>query len=132
MITVIQYNCVRSYEWIILGQTEVDSTVDILCLQNPQRGRGGVGISPLPCEETNRKRVLIMIRKCSGLVVGERTESSQEGNDNVLITDLRRSGEKITTIVSIYDQRETKPEWRPGRKLNGQRVTPETMTIRDA
>jgi hypothetical protein len=62
------------------------------------------------------------MRKGSGLVVDERTDQSRGANDDVIATDLRRRGEKITRIVKIYNQKDVRLEERPARKVDGQRV----------
>jgi hypothetical protein len=71
-----------------------------------------------------RKRLLIATRMGSGLVVDEGTELSRGANDNVIATDIRRRGEKITRIVNIYNQNdgELGERDRLARKLNWQRV----------
>jgi hypothetical protein len=55
MIRVIQHNCARSYKWTI-GALEmgVEHRADVVCLQEPPRERGGIGISQSAYE----------IRKC--------------------------------------------------------------------
>jgi hypothetical protein len=46
MIRVIQHNCARSYEWTIAAlETGVERRADVVCLQEPPRERGGIGIS---------------------------------------------------------------------------------------
>jgi hypothetical protein len=42
----------------------------------------------------------------SGLVVDDLTDLSRGANDDVIVTDLRRRGEKITRIDNVYDQRD--------------------------
>ena len=77
MIGVIQHNCERSYEWTIAAQeTGVERRVDVVCFQEPQREKGGIGISHSAYEIRNRKRVWTAIASGSGLVVDERTEIS--------------------------------------------------------
>jgi hypothetical protein len=62
------------------------------------------------------------IGKESGLVVDERKDLSRGAYDNVIVTDIRRRREMITSIVNIYDQRETQSGERQPRKVNCQRV----------
>jgi len=78
---------------------------DIVCMQEPPRESwGGVGISNSAYEMRKRKRVWMAIRKGSGLVVDEWTDLSKGANPDVTVTDVRRRrGEKIITIVNIYD-----------------------------
>jgi len=54
-----------------------------------------------------RKRVWTGIRRGSGLVVDERTDSSRGANDDDIVTDIRSRGETITWIVNVYDQKDT-------------------------
>ena len=60
-------------------------------------------VQPLGIRNKKGKRVWTAIRKGSGLVVDEQTDLSREANDDVIATDVRRRGEKITRIVNIYD-----------------------------
>ena len=109
MIRAIQHNCTRSYEWTIAGlETRVEPKADVVCLQEPPRERGGIGISNLAYEIRKRKRVWMVLHKGSGLVVEERTDLSKGANDDVIVTDGRRRGEKITTINNTYDQRDVR------------------------
>ena len=102
MIKAIQHNCARSYEWTIAArETGVEHRADVVCLEEPPRERGGIGISHSAYEIRKRKRVWTAIRKGSGLVVDEWTDLSRGANNDVIVTDVRRRGEKITRIVSI-------------------------------
>ena len=55
-------------------------------------------------------------------MVDEQTDLSRGANDDVIVTDVRRSGEKITRIVIVYDQRDTQSGERQAQKVNWQRV----------
>jgi len=58
MIRAIQHNCDGSYEGTIAAlDMEFQRKVDIVCLQEPSREWGGVGISHLAYEKTKRNRV---------------------------------------------------------------------------
>jgi hypothetical protein len=46
------------------------------------------------------------IRKGSGLVVDEQTDLSRGAQDDVMVTNVGRRGEKRTRIVNVYDQRD--------------------------
>jgi hypothetical protein len=83
-----------------------------VCFQEPPRERGGVGICDLAYEIRKRKRLWTAIRKGSWLVVDEQTDLSRGANDDVIVTDVRRRGEKISRIVNIYDQRDAQSEAR--------------------
>ena len=48
-----------------------------------------------------------MIQKGSSLVVDEWKDLSSGADDVVIVTDIRRRGEKITRIFNVYDQRHT-------------------------
>jgi len=77
MIGVIQHNCERSYEWIIAAlEPGVEPRADVVCLQEPQREKEGIGISHSAYEMRNRKRVWTAIARGSGLVVDEWTDMS--------------------------------------------------------
>ena len=130
MIRVIQHNCPRSYEWTIVAlEMGVERRADVVCLQEPPRERGGIGISASAYEIRKRKRVWMAIRKGSGLVVDELTDPSRGDNDDVIATDVRRRGEKITRIVNIYDQTHARSGERSARKLDRQRVIPQGGTV---
>jgi len=106
MIRVIQHNCARSYEWtIVVLETGVEHRADVVCLQEPPRESGDIGISHLAYEIRNRKRVWRVIQQGSGLVVDEQTDLSRGANDNVIAPDVRRRGAKIMRIVDVYDQK---------------------------
>jgi len=62
------------------------------------------------------------VRKGRGLVVDEQTDLSRGANDNVIVTHIRSTGEKIMRIVNIHDQRDTQSGERQTGKLNWQRV----------
>jgi hypothetical protein len=121
MITAIQHNCTRSYRWtiVVLGMG-VKCKADVVCSQEPQRERGDVGISHLADEIRQSKGVWTAIGKGTGLVVDERTDVSRGANDDIIVTDLRSKGEKITRIVNIYDQRDTPSGERLARNLTWQ------------
>lgn len=97
--------------WCILSNKVPTSGVkykaDVVCLQESPRERGGVGINHSAYEITIRKSAGTAIQKGSGLVVDDRTYLSRGANDNVSVTDVRRTGEKIMRIVNIYDQGDT-------------------------
>ena len=130
MIRVFQHNCARSYEWTIAAlETGVERRADIVCLQEPPRERGGIGISHSAYEIRKRKRVWTAIPRGSGLVVDERTDLSRGANEDVIANDVRMRGERITRIVNVYDQKNTHSGERPARKLNWQRVIRQGGTV---
>jgi hypothetical protein len=50
------------------------------------------------------KRGWTVIREGSDLVVDEGTDLSRGANNNVIVTNVRKSGGKITRIINFYDQ----------------------------
>ena len=59
----------------------------------------------------------------------ELTDLSGGGYDNVIDTNIRRSGEKITWIVNGYDQTTAHSAERPARKLNCHSVLRQGGTV---
>jgi hypothetical protein len=55
-------------------------------------------------------------------VVAEWTDLSREGNEDVIATDVRRRGERITRIFNLYHQKNTHSQEGPAQKLNLRRV----------
>jgi len=107
----------------------VECKADEVCLQEPPRERGGFVISHSAYEIRKRQRVWTAIRKGCGLVVDERTDLSRAANDDVIVTDFRRRGEKISRIVNVYDQRDTQLGERQAQKVNWQRVIQQGGTV---
>jgi hypothetical protein len=125
MIRVIQHTWARSYKWTIAAlETGVEHMPDVVCLQEPPREIGDIGIRHSAYEIRKRRRVWTAILKGSGLVVEERTDLSRGANNDVIATDIRRRGEKVTRIVNIYDQKDSQSGERErlARKRNWQRV----------
>ena len=111
--------------------TGVQRRVDVVCLQEPLKEKGGSGISHSAYEIRKRKRVSMAIRRGSSLVVNKRMDLSRVGNDDVIATDVRRREERITMIVNVYDQKDTQSGERPVRMLNRQRVIRKGGTVLD-
>jgi len=119
MIRVIQHNCGRSYEWTIAAlETGVKHRTEVVCLPQPPTERGRIGISHLADEIRKRKRVWRAMRRGSSLVVDKRMDLSRGANEDVIVTDVRCRGERITRIVNVYDQKKTHSEKRPAQKFN--------------
>ena len=132
MISVIQHNCARTYEWTIAAlEMGVESRADVACLEESTRETGEIGISHSAYEIRKRKRVWMAIPKGSGLVVDEWTDLSRGANDDGIATDVQRRGEKITRIVNIYDQKDVQlgERERPAQMLNWQRVILQCGTV---
>jgi len=79
----------------------VERRVDVVCFQEPSRGRGDIGISYSAYRRRRMKRVRTAIRKGSGLVVDQRTDLSRAANNNDIFPDIRRRDEKIMRIVDV-------------------------------
>jgi len=91
MIRVIQGNCARSSEWTIAAlEMGVECSAEVVCLQQPPRENGCIGISHSAYEIRIRNRVWTVIRRVSGFVVDELTDLTRGGNDDVIATDDRR------------------------------------------
>jgi hypothetical protein len=60
-----------------------------------------------------RIRVLTTIQRGSSLVVDERTDFSRSANEDVIATDVRRTGESIMRIINVYDQKNRHSGERP-------------------
>ena len=99
-------------------ETRVEHKADVVCLQDLPRERVGCGISHSVDEIRKRKRVWTAIRNVSGVVVDEQTDLSRGAHDDVIVTDVRRRGEKIMWIVNVHDQRDTQSGERQAQKVN--------------
>jgi len=127
---VILQNWARSYEWTIRAlETGVERRAHVVCLQEPPRERGEIGISHSAYEIRKRTSFSTVIRKGSGMVVDKWTDLRRGANDDVMATDGRRRGEKITRIVNIYNQKEERSGERPAQKLDLQRVIRQGGTV---
>jgi len=62
------------------------------------------------------------VRKGSGLAMDERTDLSRGANDDVMVTDVTRRGDKIARIINVYDQRDVQTGERRARKLSWHRA----------
>jgi hypothetical protein len=56
------------------------------------------------------------------LATDERTDLSRGANDDVIVTDVKRRGEKMTRVINIYDQRDVRTMERQARKINWSRI----------
>ena len=43
------------------------------------------------------------VHKGSSLAVDEQTDLSKGANHNVIVTDVRRTGEKVTSFINVKD-----------------------------
>ena len=103
MIRVIRQNCAGSDEWTIAAlETRVERRADVVCLVEPPRENGGIGISHSAYEISKRKTMWTAIWRGSRLVVDERSDSSRGANNDVIATDVRRRGKMIMRIVNVY------------------------------
>jgi hypothetical protein len=62
-------------------------------------------------------------------VVDERTDSSRGVHDDVIVTDVRRMGEKTMRMVNVYDPRDTQSGERQAQNVNWQRVILQGGTV---
>jgi len=62
------------------------------------------------------------VRKGSGLATDEWTALSRGANDDVIVTDVKRRGEKMARIINTSDQRDVRTRERPARKINWSRI----------
>jgi endonuclease/exonuclease/phosphatase (EEP) superfamily protein YafD len=58
----------------------------------------------------------------SGLATDERTDLSRGANDVVMVTDVKRTGEKLTRIINVYNQRDVQTGERRARKIKWHRA----------
>jgi hypothetical protein len=63
------------------------------------------------------------------LAVNEWTDRRRGANEDVIATDVRRRGERMTRIINVYDQKDTHLEERPAQKLNCKRVIRQRSTV---
>jgi hypothetical protein len=75
----------------------------VVCVHEPRRERGGFGVSHLAYEIGKWKAVWTVIRNRSGLVVDEQTDLSWEVFDDVIVAEVRRRVEKLTSIFNVCD-----------------------------
>jgi len=100
----------------------VERKADLVMLQEPPEERGGIGVSNSPYEIRKRKRLWTALPKGSGLATDEWTHLCRGANDNVIVTDVMRRGEKMTRVINIYDQRDVQTRERQARKMNCSRI----------
>jgi endonuclease/exonuclease/phosphatase (EEP) superfamily protein YafD len=62
------------------------------------------------------------VLKGSGAATDEWTNLSSGANDNVIVTDVKRRGEKMTKVINIYNQRDVRTRQRQARKINWSRI----------
>jgi hypothetical protein len=84
-------------------QTGVDRKEDLVLLQEPPGEKGRIGISHPAYEITKQMRVWTAVRKGSGLATDERTELSRVANDDVMVTDVKRSGDYRRVLARNWE-----------------------------
>jgi len=99
-------------------ETGVERRADLVMFQEPPEERGGIGIRHSAYEIRKRKRVSTAVGKGSGLATDERTDLSRGANDHIIVTDVKRPGEKMTRIINIHDQRDVRTRERQVRKIH--------------
>jgi len=65
------------------------------------------------------------VRMGSGFTTDQLTDLSRSANDDVMVTEIKRRGEKITRIINVSDQRDIQTGQRWARKLNWHRAIPQ-------
>jgi len=103
-------------------ETGVKRKADLVMLQKPPEERGGNGIRHSAYEMRKRKRVWTAVSKGSRLATDERTDLSRGANDDVIVTEFKRRGEKMTRVIYIYDQRDMRTMERQARKIHWSRI----------
>jgi hypothetical protein len=120
---VILHNCARSYEWTIAAlEMGVERRADVECSYEPPRETEGIGTSHSAYLIRKWESVWTARRRGSGLVVDQRMYVNRGVNEDVIATDVRRRGERITMIVNVNDQKNRHSGDRPAWQLNGQTV----------
>jgi len=112
----------------------VDRKADLVLLQEPPGGKGRIRISHPAYEIRKLKRVWTAVCMGSGLATDERTDLSRGANDNVMVTDVKTRGERMTRIINLYDQRHVQTGVRWARKLTWHRAIRQgggTILVRD-
>lgn len=84
----------------------VEQKADVVLLHKTPGERGGDGVSHSVYEIRKQKTVRTAVHKGSGLATDEQTDLSRGANDDVIVTDVNRRGEKMMRIINIYDQRD--------------------------
>lgn len=62
-------------------------------------------------------------------MVDNRRHLSRGDNNDVILTDITRRGQKITRIFKVYDQKDRQSGERPEQKLNWQSVIRQVRTV---
>jgi len=100
----------------------VEQLADVVILQEPPAERGGSRISHSAYEIRKQMRVWTAVCKGCGLATNQQTDLSRGANDNVIVSDVRRRGEKIMRIINIYDQSDMQTRARQAKKTNWYRI----------
>jgi len=64
----------------------------------------------------------MVVRKGSDLAMDAWTDLSRGANNDGMVTDINRTGEKMTRIINVYDQRDGQTGERRPRNLNWHRA----------
>jgi len=62
------------------------------------------------------------MRTGRGLATDERTDLSRGVNEDVIVTDVTRRGEKMMKVITKYNQRDVRTRDRHARKINWSRI----------
>jgi hypothetical protein len=97
---------------------QVEQLADVVILQKLPAERGGSRISQPPYEIRKQMRVWTAVCKGCGLATNQQTDLSRGANDNVIVSDMGRRGEKIMRIINIYDQCDMQTRARQAKNTN--------------
>jgi len=100
----------------------MERKADVVMLQELPEERGGVGIIHSAYEIRKRKSVWTAVRKRNALAADERTDLSKGANDDVIVIDVKRTGEKMTRMINICKQRDVQTGERQARKINWHKI----------
>jgi len=76
----------------------------------------------LGCEIIKQKRVWMAVHKGSGHATDDQTDLSRAAHDDVMVTHVKRRGEKMTRIINVYDQTDVQTAERQVSKRNWPRA----------
>jgi hypothetical protein len=103
-------------------ETGVDRKVDWVLLQEPLWEKCRIRISEPGYEIRKRTSVWTAVGKGSGLPTEEPTDVSSGVKDDVMVTDVKTRGKKLTRIINVYDQRDVQTREISARKPNWHRA----------
>jgi hypothetical protein len=85
-------------------------------------GRGGIGSSHTAYKIRKQNRIWTAVHKGSDYATDQQTDLSRCVNDDVIVTDVQRRGEKVTRVINMYDQRVVRFRERHMRNIYWSRI----------